>query len=64
MRIRVDNDRCQGHQMCTMAAPDLFESDEYGYAYTVGDGTVPPDLDPIARRAEANCPERAVLLEE
>lgn len=50
--------------MCAIAAPDLFESDEYGYSHATGDGTVPPDLEPSARRAVANCPERAVLLEE
>ena len=64
MRIRVDGDKCQGHQMCAIAAPELFESDEYGYSHANGDGTVPPDLEPSARRAVANCPERAVLLEE
>ncbi len=50
--------------MCAIAAPELFESDEYGYAHAIGDGMVPPYLEPSARRALANCPERAVLIEE
>ena len=64
MRIWVDGDKCQGHQMCAIAAPDLFESDQYGYSHAVGDGIVPPDLESSARRAVANCPERAVFLQE
>ena len=64
MRISVDGERCQGHQMCAIAAPELFESDDYGYAHAIGDGIVPPRLESSARRAEANCPERAVLLQQ
>ena len=63
MRISVDGDKCQGHQMCAIAAPELFESDEYDYSHAVGDGSVPEGLETSARRAVANCPERAVLLE-
>ena len=64
MKIRVDPARCQGHQMCAIAAPDLFTSDDYGNAHEIGDGTVPPDMEALARRAAANCPERAVILED
>jgi ferredoxin len=60
MRVRVDPERCQGHNRCYALAPELFEVDDYGYSSTVGDGTVPPELEDKARLAEANCPEFAV----
>ena len=64
MKVRVDAEKCQGHQMCAIAAPDLFESDDLGYAHEIGDGTVPAGMEDRARRAAANCPERAVFIEE
>ena len=64
MRIRVIAERCQGHQMCAIAAPELFESDDYGNAHEIGDGFVPVELESKARRAAANCPENAVVIEE
>jgi ferredoxin len=60
MRVRVDPERCQGHNRCYALAPELFEVDDYGYSSAVGDGTVPPELEEKARLAEANCPEFAV----
>jgi ferredoxin len=60
MRIRVDHDRCHGHQMCAIAAPDLFGSDEIGNAVVLIEGDVPRELEPAAKRAEGNCPERAI----
>jgi ferredoxin len=50
--------------MCAIAAPELFESDEFGNAHEVGDGTVPVGLEAKARLAVANCPEGAVVLED
>jgi len=60
MRIRVDPDKCQGHARCIGIAPQLFESDDYGLATVVGDGTVPAELEGAARLAIANCPEYAI----
>jgi ferredoxin len=64
MRVRVDCNRCQGHSRCYSLAPELFDSDELGYSKERGDGTVPPELEAKARLAEANCPERAIEIEE
>jgi ferredoxin len=63
MKVRIDTDRCQGHQMCAIAAPEVFGSDDYGFAVVLFDGPVPPELEAGTRRAEANCPERAVIIE-
>src|SRR5205814_3463658 len=64
VRVRVDPERCQGHNRCYSLAPELFDVDDYGFASAVGDGTVLPELEDKARLAAANCPEFAVLIEE
>ncbi len=63
MRATVDDSRCHGHQMCAIASPKVFGSDEYGNAIVLLD-PVPTDLEESARRAEANCPERAITPHE
>ena len=64
MKVRVDAELCQGHSRCYEIAPDLFDIDEIGLAHAVVDGVVPSDRQDAARLAAANCPERAIVLEE
>jgi len=64
LRVRVDPDRCQGHNRCKALAPELFELDEYGNAREAGDGRVPPSLEEKAWLAKANCPELAIEVTE
>ena len=64
MRLRVDDEKCQGHNRCYALAPELFDVDDYGYAHQIGDGTVAPELEEKARLAAANCPEFAVIIIE
>ena len=64
MKVRVVEDRCQGHQMCAIAAPEIFGSDEIGNATVLIAGEIPADLEAKARRAEGNCPERAIEIVE
>lgn len=64
LRVRVDPDKCQGHNRCKAVAPELFELDEYGNAREIGDGTVPQDLEEKAYLAQSNCPEFAVEIIE
>lgn len=63
MKVRVDPERCQGHNRCFALAPELFEIDDLGQASARADGTVPEGLEAKARLAEANCPEFAVEIE-
>ena len=63
MKISIDPDICTGHGRCYVLAPDLCEPDERGRG-VVSRADVPAELVDQARAAEANCPERAVLLEE
>ena len=64
MRVRVDTEKCQGHNRCYSLAPELFDVDDYGDAHERNDGVVPPELEDKARLALANCPEFAIVIEE
>jgi ferredoxin len=65
LRLRVDQEKCQGHARCKSLAPELFELDQYGNAHEIGDGTVPEGLEDKAWLAKANCPEIAIdVIEE
>ena len=63
-RAIVNPDLCQGHTLCNMAAPEIFQlRDEDGHAYVVVD-ELTPDQVTMARQAELGCPERAITVEE
>ena len=64
MRVTVDSEKGQGHNRCVTIAPELFDTDDEGYALVKGDGTVSADLLDKARLAVANCPEYAIDLQE
>ncbi|MGH8675337.1 MAG: ferredoxin [Burkholderiales bacterium] len=64
LRVRVDSERCQGHNRCCSLAPELFEADELGNARVKGDGVVSAAQEARARLAVANCPEHAVRLSQ
>jgi ferredoxin len=64
MKVRVDSEKCQGHNRCYALAPGLFQVDDYGYATARGDGTVPAGMEEKARLAVENCPERAIEMTE
>jgi ferredoxin len=63
MRVRVDADTCHGHQSCAIAAPEVFGADDYGNAVVLIEGDLPVELEAKVRRAEGNCPERAIVIE-
>lgn len=62
MKLRVDADRCQGHGMCAVTAPELFELDGEGKSVVLVDRVDPSQVDG-ARAAEASCPELAIVFE-
>ncbi len=62
MRVRVDQDVCQGHGVCHMSAPELFQlRDEDGQAYVESE-EVPAGMEDAAQLGEASCPERAITV--
>jgi ferredoxin len=64
MKVHIDAGRCQGHGRCYDLAPEIFGEDDEGYGTVLGDGVVPDAGEQEARRAVANCPERAITVEE
>ncbi|MCH8009892.1 MAG: ferredoxin [Chloroflexi bacterium] len=64
MKVRVDAEKCQGHNRCVTVAGELFDVDELGYAHEKNDGVVPPELEEKARLAVDNCPEVAITIED
>jgi ferredoxin len=64
VKISIDPERCQGHGRCFSLAPALFDSDELGNGFVIGDGVVDPAHADLARKCLANCPEHAISIEE
>ena len=63
IRILIDPVACDAYGYCAELLPESISLDEWGYP--IVDGTpVEHDLVDLATRAAAECPRRAVLLEE
>jgi len=63
MRVEVDRDVCAASGVCLMIAPQVFEPDDEGYARVADDvdlGHGAGNSAQAARRAELNCPARAI----
>ena len=63
MKIKFDRSACQGHNRCYMLAPEIFDTDDEGYAILRIEGDVPPDLEEKAQLTADNCPEYAIEVE-
>ena len=64
-KVKVDSEKCQGHNRCYAMAPGMFKVDEYGYATPRGDGALNDQAAiELAQRAVENCPERAISIED
>jgi ferredoxin len=62
MKVWVDPERCQGHTLCSMIAPDSFVLDDIeGHSSAVSED-VPPDQESQAREAAQSCPEQAIMI--
>jgi ferredoxin len=60
VKVRIKEDVCQGHAMCQLACPEVFQlSDEDGHAYVV-DANVPERLEAAVDQARRSCPEQAI----
>jgi ferredoxin len=60
MKVTIDATRCQAYGNCHEHAPQLFQLDEWGYAYVVVEGDVPAELEAVAREAVGVCPAGAI----
>jgi len=61
-QLRVNPILCKAHGVCAELLPELIRLDPWGYPLLAA-GTVPPDLEDLARRAVASCPALALLLD-
>ena len=59
--LRIDEDRCQGHAMCYLLAPQLFDVDADGRGSVIEPWVGVGDLEQ-AQVAVDRCPERAITL--
>jgi len=60
VKVRVDPERCQGHTLCAMIAPKMFELDDIdGHSSPVSED-VPVDQEAQVREAVRSCPEQAI----
>ena len=64
MKVRVDQDRCQGHTLCAMIAPEMFALSDIDGSSSAVTEVVPTDQEELVREAAQSCPEQAILIEE
>jgi ferredoxin len=62
VKVHVDPERCQGHTLCAMIAPDVFELDEVDGHSSAIDGEVPAGQQAKAAEAVRSCPEQAISI--
>jgi ferredoxin len=66
-RIRVVEDRCQGHARCAALVPELFDLDVDGYSFVLPGREEIPDGDgetlDRALLAVESCPEQAIRID-
>ncbi|KOG07530.1 ferredoxin [Streptomyces viridochromogenes] len=60
MKVRVDPERCQGHTLCAMSAPKVFELSEIDGHSSPFAEDVPTDQEDAVVEAVRSCPERAI----
>jgi len=58
---RVDPALCEGHGLCVMEAPGVFDSDEDGYSQ-VALNPISDDLRDVVERAVRACPASAIRI--
>jgi ferredoxin len=64
VKVQVDSERCQGHTLCKMIAPDSFELNEIDGSSSPLSEVVAPDQEDAVREAVHSCPEQAISIEE
>jgi ferredoxin len=63
LRITIDPVACDAYGFCAELLPEAIVLDEWGYPMVDG-RPLPPELVAQARRAERDCPKRAITLRE
>jgi ferredoxin len=62
VKVHVDPEKCQGHTLCNMIAPKMFQLDEIdGHSSAVSED-VPADQEDKVAEALRSCPEQAISI--
>lgn len=66
MRLTVDYDRCEGHGLCEVAAPQVYSLDDEGELHLLIDESapVPGDLEAVTAAGARACPVAALRITE
>ena len=64
MRVWVAGERCQGHTLCAMIAPEMFVLSEVDGSSSAVCEVVPAGQEDVVREAAHSCPEQAIVIEE
>jgi ferredoxin len=59
MKVRVDEDMCEGHSKCELSAPEVFKVDDDDVSRVLVD-EVPEELREKVERAIRLCPRQAI----
>ena len=61
VRISVETDRCVGAGQCVLAAPDIFDQDDFGIVQVLAE---PGDAESLeaAEQASLVCPSQSITL--
>jgi ferredoxin len=62
VKVWVDPERCQGHTLCAMIAPDSFQLNDIDGSSSAIDEVVPADKEDQVREAAHSCPEQAIVI--
>ncbi|HEX5253136.1 MAG TPA: ferredoxin [Mycobacterium sp.] len=62
MKVSVDSERCQGHTLCAMIAPESFQLSDIDGSSSAVDEVVPADREDQVREAALSCPEQAIMI--
>jgi ferredoxin len=57
--LRIDEDRCQGHAVCYLLSPQLFDVDAEGRGVVIVTKVAPDRIDEALTAVE-RCPEQAI----
>ena len=63
LRVYVDEDVCQGHTLCFMGAPEVFDLREEDSHSFVKVTEFTPEVIKAAKDAALTCPEQAIAIE-
>lgn len=64
MKVWVDPERCQGHTLCAMIAPESFQLSDIDGSSSAVNEVVPDDQVDQVREAAQSCPEQAIILSD